>query len=747
MPVIEAREEIYWKGKLLPHANLTWGQDFTAGLPENIALTAGDGVWRGAVQIFPSQESVIKGGGTPYAGVAPIAGDRLTVRVFYGETVKEFSPMVDSVTYTMDDVHLDLVQPTVDNFTTAMVRLEPVPRTALKTLNPWGNRVYGDRYPAPTAFWHVNEAFREAGFFNTPRRTGDTKIDMTCQGIFWANTWTNKGEVLNVESKSGADNSPTLASDDTRTYLTDGNFTVGLTPGQTLNRVGRLRASFLVPTSSAGQVSIMVNAGDDSQYLRIIVGADRTVNIWENIAADSVWLGGITKEQLGSDILFSLCIVDGAWELATERNKISGTTRYNGVFTGLIGSVDAGGRIAGIQVDDVTTIGHRILGWVPNFKMLTSSFMRVQPCLPSVRDKTSRQVLDEISGKLLSSWWVDTQGMAHFEAANAMLAKPFTRTLTATEHIGDYSFTDAVQSRRSTVRIKYSETAISRSQQWRVNLWQGSGQGDAGDVSETFVEPGDDEEWGDVDWSLTRVTADIPGFNTRNGSWYTASKPDPNGLADSIFQVDYGASTHYVTPWVHKVTDRFDGEGSKKTPPDSRLKGDLRDMDMPIIRGRFKTTYQDATYTTTGVSGPYPALEVDCTKYLGEREHAVQLGDFLANLVSDPKPGHELTVLYDPNIELGDMVRVLGVRWDGTENLFNAVLKCLVVGFTHNPEAGTTALTVRIVNEDYTAATWADVEAKAEALGVTWAALENEYTNKNVTWEKLEANPGEYLGG
>lgn len=743
MPAHTTSETLIWQGKEFRIKSLSWGQEFSAGLPDVVAAASGFSTWGGSCELLPNYDS-FSGGVNPWSDAHPRPGDRVTIRVFFdGQLVAEYNPVIDEISFTPDRAKVDFIQPT-DTFS-RLLRLPPVMQTAPRTTAPDDENggTYDIRYPAPTVMWTVAEAFRLAGYHLTPPVHPSTVIDVSMQGAIWANQWKQLGETVLVESEEGSPVAfPRIYGGEGILWMHHGRIYVMRSDKRDLS--SGFRCSFLVHPRSSAKVEVMAMAG--AEYVVVIVDAQR--NLWLRRSGDDTSLGLIRASEWEGRQEVCLIYQPGTVTLEAGDAKVTASVTLESQFSGVRAIAGENAGIAGLQVDSLAYgATNRIKGFTPTARIkggLFTSYMRV--CLPSVRDEPARKVLDDICSATLASWWVDGDGIANFEDANSFTGAAPAHTLEAVD-IGDYNISSDLQNAGSSVVVRYSEASRSASNRHAINLWVKGGTATAGTESQDFASPSDEVEWIDPDFTFNRIASDVPGFNSRNGSWWGGSKNGATADAPTVWASGYRFSTRPITPWVLLIAESFAEDTSRAVYESPDIWRGLRNLDTPILRGRGLVTRQDNIISLDGGRDFAPVVEIDARKWVDREDRAQEIAAYLMRFLASPPPLlKDVDVAYQPTIRLGKAVRINGYSADGTAFLFGALLTCTVVGFKHSPDAGTTTLSLRVITVEATAKTWREVEAAATRAGITWEQAEKSITDRGVTWS-LFGNSEEDYGG
>lgn len=730
MPVFSTREEIIWSNRVMRVSNLSWGQEFSAGLPDVIAMVSGTSVWRGSCDIVHDQEFA-RGGANPWSEAYPKPGEFIELRLFIDERlIATHRPIIDEIRFSLNSAHIEFLMP-VDGFSNA-VRLPPVMKTAPQTLNPWGKELFGWRWPAPTAIWHVSEAFRAAGYNLTPPIVDSTMVDVSMQGAVWANNWMNLGEVVEVGGYGKNMSSyPRSYNSGGIMWMTKGVVYVG--NNSKIDASTGFRASMLIPENISGVVDVTLVSSPD--YLGLVVDERRNISLFQK--KDNRRLIHIPSIDWAGRREVTVIYKPGFVTIHAGEVTRKEPTDFSGNFTGVRARVEEGGGIAGLQVDSLTHgDAYRIKGFTPTARVKSGFFTDyVQVCLPSVRDISARDLLDSVCSATMSSWWIDGDGVANFEDARSMITQRPSYSIEAAD-IGSYDITSDLLHSGSSIEISYSECARGVAFNHAMELWSKGGMGTAGSQDEYFLSPDeDDEEWIDPDFTFEKIKDWIGGFNSRNGSWWGACKNGARHDDPTVWADGYTFSSEAINPWTVKITESFSEDASRRVFEDSGIWRDLRGIDTPIMRGRGLIQRRDSVVSVAGGRKQSPVVKIDGRKWVDNRHTAARMAQWTMELLKSPPPVLEsVSIAYAPQVRLAQVVNVSGYTPDGRDFLFGATLTCIVTGFEHRPDDGETRLKLRVVSINSTVRTWREVERATRASGLTWERVERQIGERGVTW-------------
>jgi hypothetical protein len=351
--------------------------------------------------------------------------------------------------------------------------------------------------------------------------------------------------------------------------------------------------------------------------------------------------------------------------------------------------------------------------------------------------RNARNLLAEIGAATLTAMWIDELGVMQWAPTNVMYTGTPVRTFTTTDDIFELGWVESLQATRRRVYADFQGVALKLAADgYTKTLWSPDrGPDITPGVTEEFVEVPADQEWFGVDTTMWRASAVVDRFNARKGSFYSAVIENTNDTYNTVGDA-YSAALERVTPRTFKLT-HTNTTGStvqSMTNPDlTAIRRTLRGFGMPIVRGQGVADFIDMEVTgaTTGPSWA-PDMTLDLAAWAIEG-HAQSVVDWLSrNLATPLVTLTDVTVDYDPRIQLGDIVRI-----DST-SLLGMAVNCVVVGKreTHGDGAHM-SLTVRVIGTVTRHTTWAEFEAAY--TGQTYQALESAWAG--ATYSGFENSP------
>ncbi|WP_237223569.1 hypothetical protein, partial [Rothia nasimurium] len=345
----------------------------------------------------------------------------MTIKIYVdSKLVQVFSPIVDDVKSDLESASISFIQP-VDSFS-RKVRLPPVMRVMPKNAFDisWASDVDGYRHCYPTPLWAVTEAFRTAGYHLTPPPPPGLWAEVTMQGAFFSNEWKKNGYLIRSvanDNPAGGAFSPRLRHEEGMLWMDAGKVAVHNNTGRPIP-AGRIRLSAMIGLSHAGETQVYAVASDNW-----LVGFNITAT--RQLQVVRGYLGGSTEvvhtieaSAWASERIISLRTVGENTEVAVGDYRASFATSFKAPFQYVSVTANSLARVAGVQVSDPNVGGaHPALAHVQTAQIQPGRWAVGLTASPSIRDQTAASVLDEIAAATCAAWWVDGEGIAHFESA------------------------------------------------------------------------------------------------------------------------------------------------------------------------------------------------------------------------------------------------------------------------------------------------------------------------------------------
>ncbi|MGQ4574890.1 hypothetical protein ACUH93_00540 [Dermabacteraceae bacterium P7006] len=353
---------------------------------------------------------------------------------------------------------------------------------------------------------------------------------------------------------------------------------------------------------------------------------------------------------------------------------------YNGrlsIFYGRdwLGAVDLGSgftlstiltyRVFEVYGDKATLPAHKHP--VVNVNSRLSTLITDIPATRTVISKPARDLISDVSDSACIGVWVDEEGVWQVQPLDRLFKDPIAATLTTRDDLLDFSWSESAANQRDQVIVDYSDSAITRSNNATVTLWEGSRQQFATTEEITgFITPGSDEEWVLPDETFERARSQSNGgFNSANGSWWGVSV-SINDSPDTVWletpPPSFSLERITSNTWKYSITAPQTANTVKfftSAPTSKAMAPILRDQAVPILRGWCKAVFTNAHLYGTG-SGTVYRHQLGAW---GGRSDAKRLLDFLTPLVQAGLPVLEtLPVRFNTQVKVGQKIRISSKR-------------------------------------------------------------------------------------
>lgn len=421
--------------------------------------------------------------------------------------------------------------------------------------------------------------------------------------------------------------------------------------------------------------------------------------------------------------------------------------------------------------------------WEPKVNLTAVNRIINQTAIPSIRNRTSGEVLKDLCEALAISWWIDADGVAQVCPLEFLVSgsRGVYKELDPSYDIGAFGIDTDLTQTCSRIEVEYSDWAISQTRKTQIDVWKKGGSIAIGDTLEDFVQPEEDTEWLDLDTSVEdQGVKDWRWISDNNGSFYGGStivttqiKRDyvnTPGQWEDRLAATIDCQVVALSPWVTKLTQRaisgtfqnsetdslkrttakdiqlrssqYDFRPGSKTTNPLLIGVNVPDIELPVIRARGTMKRVKQKYTVSGGTPNARTLTLEGWDFIDNRGFAKEVTDVLSKYVLDAQPHFtNLEVPYDLSIVLGSVVTINGMNSLGKENVFGAIVKGVICGLVHSPDDNTSSLTVWVFSYDQTTQTWETVEANNESGKRTWQQLEDTRQRQGTTWDKAEKNP------
>lgn len=546
----------------------------------------------------------------------------------------------------------------------------------------------------------------QCGYHVTPPPSGTVYLSAPLQGTALV-TQQGHGRLVNSAFVRGDDeNLPEFVRTSKGLALAKGALDFDPAVGKAPER---LVISTLVGAQHTGRVVIYARLRGHDTQLRVVIEKDRRV--WAQVG--QTLLGHVTP---GPDRYVSVAFhPTGKTELAAGTQRV--TVQHPAWETGSIEaiSVDAygGNAVAGINV-----CGHPAGSTHhPALSFEQTAFIDCGHPYPlhisrSVRDEKAISVIQEICEAICCISYLDGAGALRIRYARSAYGAPVAGTLTAKRDVTAFAVRDDSQLAAYRAVVKYKTVDAKFTNKSRgsyVTLWEApSAQLEAGESAEYFISPGADEEFFEVDTTLTYANRDDEArenFNRGNGSFSGFT----SGNGTSEWWSGGRVTFETITPWTFKLTLVPDNQANTRVPEVATVRAHCWGAGMPVIRGGAKALLVDADpVIATGGHADAADLIHEAGPWVTQTR-AQDIAQHIMALAKQPLPViRGLECFFDPTIQLGqrwvlDLEAVAGIK-----------ATCFILGIKHNPASDTTSLDVRLL---------------ADSTGWSWGALAQQYAS------------------
>lgn len=655
-------------------------------------------------------------------GWLPAKGDR--VEIFAGDGVsewKQFHGLIDSTRGTVNGGSESTI---IDDFDKLSAKFSHYP--LLRVMSP-----YAEGYPARgvglTSTYYVDATLRTAGFYGTPPTEANGILHVPGQG----STWTDRGQVGTMLTGAGYDGTTNHARNFQAPWgWAISNFRNTYLPKNTHNRDTPLQMTVMAAPNHAGEFKMDVYFG--AVRVRLAVWGTRNVDAY---IGDTPVVSLTAAQVLGATI-FTLLVKNGAWVLkasngasATGAATISDASPMGNIA---IEAADAA-RVAGIQVSSPATVAQEFASqdFTPNALMDLGSIGSFSGLMDAGRAQDQVAVADlvsEISDATLAAMWIDELGVFRFTPSITLNGRAPVRTLTTKSEVTALGWEDSYLGSRSKVTVKHLRPALALSRSCSRTVYQGnSNTMESGESTEEFIEPAGNEDWIQVDSTLTVLG--FPAWSPYNGGRFsyaggyfsnTGSEiVDPGSLTFTAEMTTVGINRFKIKHAVGTLPAGVEATTST-SPNSSALYPQSRNQPLPVIRAFGQVTWSEETWSPVSAGGAGPELEHDAGYWNARTDSTAvieQIASYLASQTAVPKPTiTNLEVVYDPRLQLGDVIKI------DSNGYLGVVLTGLIVGM-ENSGGGVYAqsLSIRIISATTTFTTYAEYDASLGGSNLTYA--------------------------
>lgn len=730
------RTEVTVNGVVRDHLSVSWDTEMTGDLPEQVIASGGLSGTGGTVA-WATQSPVSDRPVSPWGKVAgwpPSAGDVVQVRVTDGVTWwTRYSGVIDSTSGDPTSGYESKIIDHRDEITGTFTH-----QALLRHMTPYIED--SDYRSVGLNFWFpLTMALRATGFCNVPPIEGPSAMSVPMQGSMWPESGT-------VTRAKGAGETIHASFFQTDFGYAAGSFSARYVPRTNEPTTTPVQITLVIPPTHRGVMTFDIIYGV-SNAIRIRVNTGRTVTAYFSPTASSPWTKVLTH-SMGDATIMTLLIKNDNWTLRTDTGEQSFNSQSlgSGTLTSVIMNADADSRVAGFQISNPNSSVREFasLDFEPNVVFTSSGLASTMDMMPALKMRSITDLVDEILKSTLTASWWDEEGRLVFKPSDLLRSTPSSQTITTADDITALGWEDSLLAVRSGVEVAWQDPLISKTYQYRLELWRGRTQTllSTADPIEYFVTPESGAEWFGVDRTLRFLDESNWGaYNLRRGSycgvWYSNADGDPTTAGDVRIFVDRMYSdTLKITTQVRSLLSTH--EANTETHPESTaLKAYLRGQSLPVVRGMGRGEWVDAIYRVGAGQSSAPILQHDLgywgQEYFDGDSVAKRIGDYLAEMVTTPQPTiTDLGLIYDPRRQIGDVITIRS-EWLGVE------LRALITSLSeeHGDGAKQTA-TVRIIRATVIRpVTYDDLEA-------AWAS--SDYTGFQAVWglltyDDLDADP------
>lgn len=704
------------------HSSWSVDRELSGDLPAQVAAVSGVMQATGSV-VWEEVSTVTEKPTNPWdsgSGWVPKRGDR--VEIYAGDEVtewKQFTGLIDKTTGSVGGGFQSTLIDDYDNLS-APVTHEPL-TNVMPPSTPGGEF----RGVGLVHTFYVDLAMRRGGFFTTPGREANPVVYVPGQG----GVWPHFGNLSTSSTISGA----SYPSNNFAPWgFAVGDFRSIYTVPSPKSMSVPVQLSLMVAPSHNGTYYTQVNYG--SSYVRLSIDSAWLVSAVVN----SVTIASFTLSGKGGadGRVVELFVKDSVFTIRSSNGQ--NASAYS-TFTGstLMSSVrldgDVNSRVAGLQVShpELSSQEFASVNFVPTARINTAdtTFMGVPKVIPAIDGVPAHDLMQEIGDASLSAAWIDELGVLQWWPALSLRGRTPNSTLTTLNDIFDLAWEDSLLGSRSSVTVKYEESALKISKWQNVQLAVGSGGTlSSEDSSEDVVTTPDDEVWVGVDVTPTILrTNNWSAYNRPQGT-YVGGYFSSNGLTFSETGLTYNASFSKVALTSYKMVQSVgvlptDVDFNMNTSPSAAsLWGNQRNKPLFDIRGHSKTKYTEREYTSTVPGGVGPALVHETGKWIPS-DIISRIADFLASETAMPKPVITgLNVVFDPRRQLGDVAEIRSDKFLGVS------LRVLIVGVSNSFDSSgaTQSLSVRVIeviNNSMTYAQYNNLLTQSTLTYAQWQAL------------------------
>ena len=664
------------------HASWDLEREIPGDIPPQVVGGSGIMQTTGTI-VWADNRAVKQPGDNPWNPTSWWPDEGQQVEIYVSDGVTEWKQFTGVIDETTGDVGDPVIQSKIiDRYDDLSVKISHDP--LLRQMPPaqrGGSYRYADLVPS----YHLDYAFRAAGWAATPRQEANTVLLVPMMGGVWPHVGT-------LESALDFTNSSTTPSNKTTPW----GFAIGDARLAYSLRYTRPASTPLQVTLMVGprhedtaNVSVVLTSG---QLITVSVAADRSVRARLGPEGDQQTVCLLSVEQMRDTEVVTLLVKGRSWSLRTDTgHEASGTAPVtpSGSTDRVIVTAWPDAVIGGLMVNhpDQTYLEHRpSIQWgepVGNYRKRayidTSniSHLSVITAAPAIVSRTAASVIQEISEALLGACWIDEHGNIRWATGQALRFRNLVDTVTTADHVTRMSVRKSLLGSRSLVTVQHKVASISYSRYQMIEVWRGNTKTlGSGDHVEDIISPPAEEEWVMVDTDYSRIGPYNAGlYNQKYGSFmgftYTQDGDyyPPGGIADVTTFTKIGPDAWKLT---HTVPYLPAGVQAQTRTPDDEENGTNyyswnRNNSLPLVQAGARVQWQEEEVTPTGVFGVGPQLVHDAGPWAAFNI-AENIGAYLQSQTERPLPTITgIEVIADPRRQLADMIRIdspglMGVR-------------------------------------------------------------------------------------
>ena len=709
-PVTEPDTKVFIGGVETDVESVTVTRSLPQVLDQQVVGSGGINAASGSVQVAP-RDAVQTTVPTPWGGGVAVPGQSVRVESgLGGSRVRLFTGMVDSSSGTLSDASVDVGLVDETDLLNRVVSFDAM-HTTMPPLEPTGTKW---RQVGLCSTYLTDRILRRCGFYATPPQETGCVLSVPMMG----STLPERGTVVGSRRYSGGHyEGPSFGGMPTGVGLWD-----VVASWRPSDYDASPRWDIFQITLGVGQISSTewTKAGlrwANGDSVQMAVAPTRLVKV-ETV------IGGVRKEHLAVPVQLT------PWRMLSLRmNPVDGSfsVRFDtgGVTRGSLGGAAPDSWAAKNWVGFVESPSWYVNAFQVSFPgvkefeavttrptaVLTPPTSAAGPEIPelyaspAIPPTPAIDLLKEQAEAELAAMWIDEDGVLQWRNRERLRDQPVRAAYTSRTSLMGLSWSMDSQATRRKVSVKYRLPATRRSLTHSIKAWQGSeAEIRVGEVHEEFVEPGQDEDWIDVDGTLVYLTPDnISAFNSGRGSWQGIQNLNAKGEQSTATGTNTTSTFRAVTPgkWAYtlKVLSLPAGVDRVKLATDEddgRIAPTYRGEALPIIRCRAKITWADVT-AQAAPTGPSWAqdLDHDASWWVQSEAEAQKLADEIGDQLTRTTPQVEsVTLIGDPRLQLGDRIRV------EDQDITGLCVVGVVSEITHNIKPGDHSMTVKLIVTD-----------------------------------------------